>query len=323
MKQVFFYLFIFLSFCKINAQVNLVPNYSFETYTSCPTGSSQISLAVPWKGVTTNSTDYFNACGTGGASVPISGAAWQYARTGVAYAGIWAQQGYYREYLQVKLDSVLLQDSCYLVEFYCNVSNLSAYGIRKMAAGLSNTAISAVGPGQVLQYTPQIVSNQFLADTVNWMRVTGYYKAIGGEQYITIGNFDTSLSDTVHVGGNLFGHSYYLIDDVTVRKIQGCDTIPKLPVNNSNLTLPNIFTPNNDGTNDVFTIISKNIKTLNCKIYNRWGVLVGELIEAKEIWDGRTSAGLQCVEGVYYYVLTATGLDGKEYSEKGVVQLLR
>src|SRR5438105_278491 len=71
MKHVYFLLILCVSFfVKTNAQ-NLVPNYSFETYTSCPTGSSQIYLAVPWKGVTTNSSDYFNVCGTGGATVPI------------------------------------------------------------------------------------------------------------------------------------------------------------------------------------------------------------------------------------------------------------
>jgi hypothetical protein len=43
---------------------NLVPNYSFEVYDTCPYQGSQIYFAIPWKGVTTNSTDYYNGCST-------------------------------------------------------------------------------------------------------------------------------------------------------------------------------------------------------------------------------------------------------------------
>jgi hypothetical protein len=208
---------------------NLVPNPSFETFTSCPTASSQLSLATPWYGVSTNSSDYYNSCGSGGANVPNGGGGnFQYARTGVAYAGIWAMQVSYREYIQVKLNSALVHDSCYLVEFYCNASDLSEYGIDKMAAAISTTAINTTvgGPGTELAFTPQIVSNQFLADTVNWMKVAGYYKASGGEQYITIGNFSSSATtDTIHIGGYVAGDSYYYIDDVTVIKVPSCDTV--------------------------------------------------------------------------------------------------
>ncbi len=112
-------------------------------------------------------------------------------------------------------------------------------------------------------------------------------------------------------------------DTVTITVIVDCVR--------SEIKIPNVFSPNSDGTNDVFSITSKNIKTLNCKIYNRWGV---EVISYKlgvissnatniDIWDGRTTAGLECAEGVYYYVLSATGFDDKEYKEKGFLQLVR
>lgn len=91
---------------------------------------------------------------------------------------------------------------------------------------------------------------------------------------------------------------------------------------NSGLVIPNVFTPNNDGVNDAFRISTKNIATLNCKIYNRWGILVNELTKTNEVWDGRTTSGLLSTAGVYYYSLIAFGEDGKEYNEKGVVQLI-
>lgn len=113
-------------------------------------------------------------------------------------------------------------------------------------------------------------------------------------------------------------------DNIFVAKYV-CDSI--IPIiqstnNSSSITVPNIFTPNNDGLNDVFIITTKNITTINCKIYNRWGVFVGELTKPNEIWDGRTTSGLQCTTGTYFYVITAIGVEGKEYNEKGFVQLI-
>lgn len=104
-------------------------------------------------------------------------------------------------------------------------------------------------------------------------------------------------------------------DSVTITV---CDLPPP-----SGIIIPNIFTPNNDGINDVFKITTKNIITLNCKIYNRWGILVSELTKINEAWDGLTTSGLQCANGVYYYVIIARGEDGKEYNEKGFVSLVR
>jgi hypothetical protein len=209
---------------------NLVPNPSFELNLGCPTGSSQISLATPWQGVTTNSTDYYNVCGSGGATVPVSGPNYQPARTGSAYGGVWvinAFGGDYREYLQVQLDSPLETDSCYLVDFYCNPNGYTKWAIGNIGACLTTAAINDVGPGTwglVLQHSPQIASTGIISDTAAWTRVSGYYTALGGEQFITIGSFVTdSLTDTLNIGGSYPG-SYYFIEDVRVQKLLACDT---------------------------------------------------------------------------------------------------
>src|SRR5665213_2039907 len=106
----YFLCLTFLSFglgTRVVYAQNLVPNYSFEVYDTCPYHSNQIFFAPPWQGVTTNSTDYFNACSSV-YGVPTAGLGdWQYARTGNAYAGIIVINSFganYREYLQVKLD---------------------------------------------------------------------------------------------------------------------------------------------------------------------------------------------------------------------------
>lgn len=212
---------------------NLVPNGSFEIYTTCPDGASQINKATPWYDPTGASSDYFNACDTGYANVPYSSMGYQQARTGVGYAGLFALNWFYddgREYIQVKLNSVLMQDSCYLVEFYSNLHNHIDYAINRLGAYLSNTAVSTVGPGSVMSYTPQIISAFFLTDTLNWMRIAGYYKANGGEQYITIGDFKPfTTGDTLNIGNDTYPGAYYFIDDVTVEKLSGCDTTLSVP----------------------------------------------------------------------------------------------
>ncbi|MSP69899.1 MAG: T9SS type B sorting domain-containing protein, partial [Bacteroidetes bacterium] len=95
------------------------------------------------------------------------------------------------------------------------------------------------------------------------------------------------------------------------------------------LTLPNVFTPNSDGTNDDFTATIIGVKTIKTEIFSRWGnrVFEGEqtnITSASQdlpLWDGKAANGNVCAEGVYYYVVTAIGYDTKDYNFSGFVHL--
>lgn len=89
----------------------------------------------------------------------------------------------------------------------------------------------------------------------------------------------------------------------------------------SNLRLPNVFTPNADSVNDVFKPYTDEITELNFSIYNRYGNLIFETARVNGFWDGRTTSGEPCTDGVYFCVLNATGVDGKKYKEKTFIQL--
>ena len=99
----------------------------------------------------------------------------------------------------------------------------------------------------------------------------------------------------------------------------------------SNVAIPNVFTPNSDFYNDVFpnsngwssVFNTITITSLNCKIFNRWGTLVYELVKPNEVWDGRTTSGIDCNTGVYYYEVNAKGENGENIDEKGFVQLIK
>ena len=82
--------------------------------------------------------------------------------------------------------------------------------------------------------------------------------------------------------------------------------------------IPNVFTPNADGINDVLEIT--NLKRDDkVEIYNRWGTLVFETEYEKAFWDGFTTSGEPCSIGVYYYVVILESGEAK----KGFVQLLK
>lgn len=85
----------------------------------------------------------------------------------------------------------------------------------------------------------------------------------------------------------------------------------------------NVFTPNNDGVNDVFVLSGAGIQDIALVIYDRWGTKVYEFISRNDHWDGHTTSGIECSSGVYFYFLKASGVDGASYSSNGTVQLLR
>jgi gliding motility-associated-like protein len=93
-------------------------------------------------------------------------------------------------------------------------------------------------------------------------------------------------------------------------------------VGEATYSIPNVFTPNADGTNDVFTITNSGLKALTVDIFDRWGVKVYEWSGASGGWDGRTTSGQMAVDGVYYYIAKLTDYGDKVTAEKGFVQLL-
>lgn len=87
--------------------------------------------------------------------------------------------------------------------------------------------------------------------------------------------------------------------------------------------IPNIFTPNGDGENDVFFFEMKNITSIGVAILNKNGEMVAKWNTLDGNWNGKTFSGIDAREGVYFYSIQAIGTDGVEYSKKGIVTLER
>lgn len=100
---------------------------------------------------------------------------------------------------------------------------------------------------------------------------------------------------------------------------QSVEVIVDLP---SVLFIPNAFSPNGDGNNDVFSVYTQNAVLLNFKIFNRWGELVYETNNLFDGWDG-TYKGSIAPPAVYTYYIHVSFLDGSSRVSTGSVTLFR
>jgi large repetitive protein len=113
--------------------------------------------------------------------------------------------------------------------------------------------------------------------------------------------------------------------DLVVSNSFGCfdTTNVCIEITNSYYFIPNVFTPNADGVNDVFMITSEGMKSLHCEIYDRWGVKVYEWDGPTGYWDGKTNGGDIASDGVYYYTLYMSDYADEVYNLNGFVHLLK
>jgi gliding motility-associated-like protein len=102
----------------------------------------------------------------------------------------------------------------------------------------------------------------------------------------------------------------------------GCsDTTMRVVEIPEDITLPNVFTPNDDGVNDVLEVPLSGIKTLSLTIFDRWGNVVFESSQTKLYWDGRNANGERMPAGTYFAVLKATG-ETLQFEKKQSIALM-
>lgn len=253
-RALLFYCVILLAYTG-HAQ-NLVPNSSFEQMNLCPTESGQIRFppdmrAYPlqsvsnWISATTASPDYFNGCATeNSVAVPNNYLGYHPANTGQGYVGLTPfsttisdPPAYWAEYVEVQLLAPLQADSFYEVSCYVraapkpNPPNIARMAVSAFAAVFTDTML--LGYSTPLDAEPvKLVAqgNTFLEDTTAWVKVTGHYKAKGGERWLTLGGHFTGFIPALAQLGPkppvavTNYHTYYLLDDVSVSNHPPCDT---------------------------------------------------------------------------------------------------
>lgn len=103
--------------------------------------------------------------------------------------------------------------------------------------------------------------------------------------------------------------------DTIVVNIEDCEVI---------LDMPNVFTPNGDEDNEVFTPRRiKGVTGMNTSIYNRWGKEVFTSNSLTIGWTGKSSGENDPSSGVYYWTISYTDRNGHQGNLKGIITLLR
>lgn len=140
--------------------------------------------------------------------------------------------------------------------------------------------------------------------------------------YWSLGDGNSSLDTSVYHQYNSTGtYIVYLVG----YNLKGCanDTVWDTVYVTNGIYVPNVFTPNGDGQNDVFHINTITLKEYSIEIYNRWGQVVFISHSPNIDWTGKNESGIQESAGTYYYIIKATDYNNKQYSLHGFVELLR
>ncbi len=133
--------------------------------------------------------------------------------------------------------------------------------------------------------------------------------------------FEQSLNILGETDGNIFDHYYiyyvpgeYMPMLITSTPEECTDTLrfeDMVNVVPSEIDIPNVFTPNDDGINDVFTIYSQSLREFEIAIYDRWGKRVYHYDGDINDWDGWSgkikNSERNASPGEYFYVITAKG----------------
>ena len=221
--------------------INLVYNGSFEEYRHCPRRVDAVgvlTLVEGWYQPTRGSADYFNVCGSRECGVPSNKLGQQLPHDGDGYCGIYCSKNDYREYLQTRLRRKLRSGDSIQLTFWASLSEESTGAVATLGGLFSKESISDTVrtlfmakereylSDEIFQtiarpYVPQVVNpiDSTIVNTRGWQRISGIFVAQGGEQYITIGNFNLAEhSGYVDYDSltRLLPGAYYYIDDITV-----------------------------------------------------------------------------------------------------------
>jgi OOP family OmpA-OmpF porin len=188
---------------------NLVPNGSFENYRR---KSSDVRKAVPWHPIET--IDYYHN--------PLSNdtTAQKGAYTGNCYTGFRFRKKY-KEFLQVKLVEPLHRGTIYEFSMQIRLAFWSNATLRSFGALFSKGGYKGPYDAVKSNMVDSVCVSGGLQNNYRWIEIKGFYKADGGEKYLTIGNFAPVIKkDMVRIDVFRLGpkESYYFLDEISLIK---------------------------------------------------------------------------------------------------------
>jgi gliding motility-associated-like protein len=295
---------------------NLIDNGSFEVINNCPSGYGQVNLAPNWY-PTLNTPDLLHKCSTSpNFSIPQNYGGFRESIFGDAYillglSIIDSFIGNY-EFISTVLNSPLVSGRKYCFTCWISLADTSDFAFDKFGIKVSENRINWQDlPFWVFpdaQTKPDSVLNG-----IQWHPIHLSFIAKGGEQYLTFGQFnhiDSLLVESVKENGA--GNIGYYADNFSLVE---CGIIVEY-------FLPNVFSPNDDGINDLYTAEIAGAREVDVQIHNRWGNTVFATNDPNFEWDG-THNGKPLPAGVYFVVVHAKGFGGEQTTKTQTLHLLR
>lgn len=182
-----------------------------------------------------------------------------------------------------------------------------------------NAAVTQPSQPLIISVVPDTFSIPF-GDTVSFNISNNYYDSI---IYSISPNYNISCTNCDSVFAFPYQTTTYTIE---AADSNGCAAQAAVKVNVEEkyiLYIPNAFTPNGDGINDVLQVYAKGLKQYYFIIYNRWGEKVFEAEENNSLtWDG-TYFGKPLKPDVYVYKVQLVYLTGKTAEQKGSISILK
>ena len=189
---------------------------------------------------------------------------------------------------------------------------------------LDSTYVAILGTGIIANFiaTP----NQGIEPLV--VQFTNQSIGSGLSYQWNFGDNGTSTTENpYHIFYNSSDTAFNFLITLIATDTNGCiDTalLKALLVDPTNInTFPNVFTPNDDGVNDVFKFDLGNVSLVSAVIFNRWGQKILEWNTPLGGWDGRTASAEPAASGVYFYILTIMDKDKKSTQKLGSILLER
>jgi gliding motility-associated-like protein len=134
---------------------------------------------------------------------------------------------------------------------------------------------------------------------------------------------DGNFSDEANPLHTFDGLSDYTVSLQVTNEI-GCTNTAYTLINGPViLYVPNAFTPNNDGINDVFRVYGNGIMRYEITIFNRWGEKVFQSNDINQVWDGSHKGGDYYVPNdIYHYVIKVKGFDTDAFERSGHISVM-
>ncbi|MCB0761863.1 MAG: gliding motility-associated C-terminal domain-containing protein [Flavobacteriales bacterium] len=331
-----------------------IPNPGFEDHSGLPSTTGEFTLCDGWGNAGSNmgSPDYYHYAGSQGGDIPETPVAIVNAFEGSAIMGMIVcgnEHTDYREYISAQLTEPLESGKRYVISFrMCNgdltPNSQAGLAVSDVGVYLSTSPVSQSGN------SPLVVSPQATLDEVfyskEWKMVRFVIDVNQPFEYLTVGAFGNDVVRDFQVMEGTPQFAYYFFDDFYISEVNepyeesqayhiegkkdNPNSVSNPPYNEqaaeADFFIPNAFTPNGDGENDVFLPVSPSHNEYEFQVFSRWGELMFSTKDVEEGWDG--SFNSNAVEsGVYVwrisYLESAQDIGVVEKQLHGTVNLLR